>query len=128
MCKGSLILGTGCGVCSRCVEESGLSDAWIENAYGASVTTADRAKIRRDIVALRAHMRAEAANPDNAYNRPAGAKWGMGDLVKKKRGYACGIDMAYWDCRSVYGGYAVECLWLYPGCRVSIFDGGESFL
>lgn len=47
---------------------------------------------------------------------------------RARRGFVAGIDMAYWDARSLYGGYAVSVLWLYPRCRVSIFSDGETFL
>lgn len=42
--------------------------------------------------------------------------------------YVESYDMAYWDAHDTYGGYDVMVLWLYPGCRVSIFSDGESFL
>lgn len=86
MCKGSLSLGTGCGVCSRCVEESGVDDKWIAEFYPSATTAAERSQVRKDIVAMRVKLRAQASDPDAAFNRPAGAKWGMGDLVAKKRG------------------------------------------
>lgn len=41
---------------------------------------------------------------------------------------AYGKGVAFWDSRSVYGGYDVDCCWLYPRCRVSIFSDGESNL
>lgn len=47
---------------------------------------------------------------------------------RAKYGYARSSDMAYWDSHPVYGGYTVDCLWLYPGCRVSIFNDGETNL
>lgn len=36
-----------------------------------------------------------------------------------------GYGMAFWDNHRTYGGYAVMVVWLYPGCRVSIFSDGE---
>ena len=39
-----------------------------------------------------------------------------------------GLQLAYWDSRCIYGGYDVMCIWLYPGCRVSIFGDGETNL
>lgn len=47
---------------------------------------------------------------------------------RARYGYASGIDMAYWDARSVYGGYTGMICWLYPRCRVSIFSDGETFM
>lgn len=47
---------------------------------------------------------------------------------RTRHGFASGIDMAYWDARSVYGGYTGMICWLYPRCRVSIFSDGETFL
>lgn len=49
-------------------------------------------------------------------------------IWRGRHGFCPGVDMAYWDARSVYGGYEVTVLWLYPRCRVSIFSGGESGL
>lgn len=42
--------------------------------------------------------------------------------------YVCGHDMAFWDAHDTYGGYDVMVLWLYPGCRVSVFSDGETFM
>lgn len=42
--------------------------------------------------------------------------------------FLMGTDMAYWDNRSVYGGYEVTVLSLYPRCRISISNDGETFL
>jgi uncharacterized protein len=36
-----------------------------------------------------------------------------------------GRAMAYWDSEPVYGGYAVDVLRLYPGCRIEHFNDGE---
>lgn len=111
MCKGSLALGSGCGVCSRCVEESGLTDEWIENAYAPPLSALDRARIRKDVVALRNQMRLLAEKPDHAFNRPAGAKWGMGDLVAKKRGSAWrGRVVGFYATAHTPVGYCVESL------------------
>ena len=111
MCKGSLALGTGCGVCSRCVEESGLTDEWIENAYTGPLTAADRARIRKDVVKLRAKVREQAVDADAAFNRPAGAKWGMGDLVAKKRGSSWrGRVVGFYATAHTPVGYCVESL------------------
>lgn len=41
---------------------------------------------------------------------------------------AFGIGVAYWDSNTVYGGYTVDCCWLYPRCRVSIFNDEETNL
>lgn len=49
-------------------------------------------------------------------------------LIAKQGSRAYGLDMAYFDARSVYGGYEVTVLWLYPGCRVSIFSDGECLM
>lgn len=37
-----------------------------------------------------------------------------------------GFDMAYWDAGPVYGGYTVEVLRLYPGCRIKHYNDGEA--
>lgn len=47
---------------------------------------------------------------------------------RARHGFAGGIDMAYWDARSVYGGYTGMICWLYPRCRISIFSDGETFM
>jgi hypothetical protein len=39
-----------------------------------------------------------------------------------------GHDMAYWDSGPVYGGYTVDVLRLYPGCRIEHFNDGETNL
>lgn len=49
-------------------------------------------------------------------------------LMARKGSRAYGLDMAYFDARSVYGGYEVTVLWLYPSCRVSIFSDGECLM
>lgn len=46
----------------------------------------------------------------------------------RKGRHAYGLDLAYWDATSVYGGYEVTVLSLYPRCRVSIFNDGETNL
>lgn len=47
---------------------------------------------------------------------------------RAKHGFTCRLDIAFWDARDIYGGYTIEHIWLYPGCRVSIFNGGETNL
>lgn len=47
---------------------------------------------------------------------------------RARHGFAGGIDVAYWDARSVYGGYTGMICWLYPRCRISIFSDGETFM
>lgn len=47
---------------------------------------------------------------------------------RARHGFTAGLDLAFWDAASIYGGYTVDCLWLYPGCRVSIFNDGETNL
>lgn len=42
--------------------------------------------------------------------------------------YLGSFEMAYWDAGSTYGGYTVDRLWLYPRCRISIFNDGETFM
>lgn len=39
-----------------------------------------------------------------------------------------GLTLVYWDNRRVYGGYSVEVLQLYPGCRIEHFNDGETSL
>lgn len=53
------------------------------------------------------------------------------DMARKARQRgrcSTGMDLAYWDNRSVYGGYSVWVVWLYPGFRISMFNDGETFL
>ena len=38
------------------------------------------------------------------------------------------LDMAYWDSAKTYGGYTVDCLWLYPRLTYQIFNEGECFI
>lgn len=42
--------------------------------------------------------------------------------------HAYGTLLASWDCRKTYGGYAVMCVELRPGCRVGVFDDGECLM
>jgi len=47
--------------------------------------------------------------------------WRLG----KRYRYSYGHDMAFWDAGPVCGGYTVEVLRLYPGCRIEHFNDGE---
>ncbi|MEO5586080.1 MAG: hypothetical protein ABIQ81_00135 [Novosphingobium sp.] len=47
---------------------------------------------------------------------------------RARHGFTGGLDLAFWDAGSIYGGYTSDCVWLYPGCRVFIFNESETNL